>query len=109
MTACWTWCGRTSPPRSCRPPDASAVGRDAASVGQQLTGVIEDHHTVAKQAPALLRVEGDHARRFSVGGGGGRALRLVLTHDWFPWSSRRRDGTFLTTFSACRAKRWQST
>jgi hypothetical protein len=80
------------------------MGRDAASVGQELTGVIEEHHAIAEETPSLLGVEGDQVGRLTVGGGGGRARRLVLAHDSFPWSSLRIDGTFLTTFSESRVR-----
>ena len=52
-----------------------------AAVGEDLTGVIEEDHSVAQQAPALLGVDG-----YSVGGVmidrfGRWALRLVRAHD----------------------------
>src|SRR4051812_10035926 len=66
---------------SCRPPIQISGARDAASVGQQLAEVIEDHHTVAKQLPSLFGVEGHDAGGLVVRGVRGRTWRLVLTHD----------------------------
>ena len=53
---------------------------DDLAVGQQLTGVLEEHHAVAQQAPALLRVAGEGVGGLPVGSLGRGALRLVRTH-----------------------------
>src|SRR5258708_1207895 len=37
----------------------ATVGRDAAAVGQQFAGVLEQDHSVAEQAPALFREGGE--------------------------------------------------
>ena len=58
----------------------AAVRFDQTSVREQLAGVLEDDHAVAEQAPALLRVAGDHSSRIMVDSVGGRALRLVRAH-----------------------------
>lgn len=39
------------------------------SVRQELTGVVEDHHSVAEQTPALFRVEGHQLSRVSPAAG----------------------------------------
>ena len=56
-------------------PRCGAIG---AAVGEQLTGVLEDDHAVAQQAPALLGEGGQDAGGFVVGRLGGRAGWLVL-------------------------------
>jgi hypothetical protein len=43
-----------------------AVRGDGVAVGQQFTGVLEDHDAVAKQAPALFRVADKGPSRFAV-------------------------------------------
>jgi hypothetical protein len=56
------------------------VSGDAAPVGHELAGVVEDHYTVAQQTPSLLRVKGHEERGLMVGSVRGGTLRLVLTH-----------------------------
>jgi len=56
------------------------VSGDAASIGQKLAVVLEQHHTVAEESPPLLGVEGHQAGRVVVRSVRGWALRLVLTH-----------------------------
>jgi hypothetical protein len=57
------------------------------SVREQLAAVIEDHHTVAEQAPALLRVGGhDACGRVIVCVRRG-AWRPVQAHDTFPFTT----------------------
>lgn len=58
-------------------PCRAAVRRDRATVGQQFTGVVEDDHTVAQPAPALLRERGHHVGGVSIDGGGFRACWLM--------------------------------
>lgn len=65
---------------SCGLVRAGAGGGDDASVGEQFTRVREDHHTVAQEAPPLLGVGCHASRRIMIGGFGGRAGRLVVTH-----------------------------
>jgi hypothetical protein len=43
-----------------------AARLDDRSVGEQRAGVVEDHHAVAEQAPALFGMAGDHARSLAV-------------------------------------------
>src|SRR5258708_24952354 len=56
-----------------------AVRGDGIAVGEQFTGVLEDHDAVAQQAPALFRVSDKSPSRFvfpdtiSVSGGSMRA------------------------------------
>ncbi|HZB49076.1 MAG TPA: hypothetical protein VE547_08285, partial [Mycobacteriales bacterium] len=61
-------------------PGGAPVGLDAAAVGQQLAGVLERDHTVAEQAPALLRKARDRSGGLTVDGFGGGTLRVVLAH-----------------------------
>ena len=53
----------------CRP-----VRRDGISVGEQLTGVLENDDAVAEQAPALLRMADDRPGRLTIRAAGVRAL-----------------------------------
>jgi hypothetical protein len=61
-----------------------AVGRavrgDDPAVGEQLTGVLEEHDTVAQQTPPLFRVGSDHSGAVTVGGLGPGTSRLVDAH-----------------------------
>ena len=51
-----------------------------ASVGEDLSGVFEDDHSVAEQAPALLREGRDDACGIVVARVSGWTLWLVLAH-----------------------------
>ncbi|GAA4605836.1 hypothetical protein GCM10023195_20530 [Actinoallomurus liliacearum] len=62
--------------------EPSVVG-DAAAVGEQLAGVLEDDDTVAEESPALFGVVGDEACSVVVGGIRRWARRTVLTHRGF--------------------------
>src|SRR5215467_14615617 len=52
----------------------------AASIGEDLSGVFEDDHPVAEQAPALLREGCDDAGGVVVARVSGCTLWLVLAH-----------------------------
>src|SRR6266536_6013311 len=67
--------GERMPAKAGRP-----VRLDDLEVHQQLPGVLEHHHAVAQQAPALQRVPGDDPGRRVAGGLRGRTPRLVLAH-----------------------------
>ncbi|GAA4666980.1 hypothetical protein GCM10023347_19670 [Streptomyces chumphonensis] len=56
------------------------MGRDDLAVRQQLAGVVEQQDAVAQEAPALFGVVGHRVGGLTVGGVGGRARWLVLTH-----------------------------
>lgn len=58
----------------------AAVRCDAAAVGEQLAGVLEDDDTIAEQAPALLTEASEDSRGFPIGGFSRGAGRLVLAH-----------------------------
>jgi hypothetical protein len=58
----------------------TAVSWDAASVRQQLAGVIEDHDTIAEQAPSLFWVERHKTGRIVIRCVRRRTRRLVLAH-----------------------------
>ena len=60
-----------------------------ASVRQELAVVVEEHDSVAKQAPALLRMGGYRAGGVPVGGRRGRAPGKVVT---YPGSGGGRTG-----------------
>jgi hypothetical protein len=74
---------------------AWAVGRNGATVGQELAGVVEHDHAVAQQAPPLLRMEGDDVGGVAVRPVSWWALGSVWTHcappdllplpRWFAW------------------------
>jgi hypothetical protein len=54
------------------------VWRNDLSVGQQLPGVLEEHNSVAEQAPTLLWVVSDGVGRLPVRRFGRRAGRVML-------------------------------
>jgi hypothetical protein len=56
------------------------VGGDAAPVGEQFPGVVEDDDTVAEQPPALFGVGGHELGGLMIRSVRGGACRLVLTH-----------------------------
>lgn len=58
----------------------SAVGFYAATVRQQLAGVLENDHAVAEKAPSLLGVAGDDAGGVMIDRVGAWTGGLVLTH-----------------------------
>jgi DNA-binding CsgD family transcriptional regulator len=62
--------------RGGRQPVGRVVRRNHPAVGQDLAGVVEDDHSVAEQAPALLGVAGDSM--------GGAAVRAVSGWAWGP-------------------------
>jgi hypothetical protein len=53
--------------------------RNLSAVGQKLAGVVEEHHSVAKQAPALFWVSGHGAGGVTVGSGRRRTRGNVRT------------------------------
>src|SRR5215475_2173784 len=57
-----------------------AMRAHGASVGEDLSGVFEDDHSVAEQAPALLREGRDDACGIVVARVSGWTLWLVLAH-----------------------------
>ncbi len=61
------------------------AGRNLSAVGEKLAGVVEEHHSVAEQAPALFWVSGHGAGGITVGSSGHRTRGNVKT--------RRRPGT----------------
>lgn len=63
------------------------VGFRGVTVGGELTGVVEDHDTVAEQAPALLGVGCHDTCRRVIGCGRLGAWRPVLAHVTFPFPS----------------------
>jgi hypothetical protein len=65
---------------------------DHPPVGQQLAGVLEQHHAVAEQAPALVRVGGDDAGGFPATCVRGGARGLVGTHWEYLRSARSTSG-----------------
>jgi hypothetical protein len=54
------------------------VRGEAAAVGKQFAAVLEQHHPVTQQAPALFGVCDDDDGGRTVGAGGRGAARLVL-------------------------------
>src|SRR5215831_5058190 len=58
---------------------------DGRAVGQQFTGVLEDHDAVAEQAPALLGVADDGVRRFAIRIRRSRTGRRVWAHISASW------------------------
>ena len=79
-----------------RPPcprDRGTARRDHPAVRKDLAGVLEEHHAVAEQAPALLRMAGDDLRGVAVSRVGGGTFGLVRAHRGFPGLSTvsRRD------------------
>jgi hypothetical protein len=59
---------------------ARPVRRDDLAVRKELTGVVEEHHSVAEQAPTLVGVGDQDLRGVVIGGAGGRTRGLVLAH-----------------------------
>src|SRR5215471_18360630 len=78
------------------------VGRDYRPVGKQLPGVLEDHDTVAEQAPSLLRVADYRMCRLAVGCRGIRAGRCVRAHVSASWISYQT--TVYATWPADRTR-----
>jgi hypothetical protein len=58
----------------------TAVGLDAASVGEEFAGVLEDDDAVAEEAPSLLGVAGDDPGGVPVDCVSTRTGGLVLAH-----------------------------
>src|SRR5437660_1107775 len=56
------------------------VDGNTTSIGEQLTGVVEDDHAIAQQTPTPLRMERDQTRRVVIGSVRGRTPWLMLTH-----------------------------
>jgi hypothetical protein len=74
-------------------PDAGgAVRRDHAAAGKDLAHVVEHDHSVAQQAPSLLRVEGDGAGGIAVPVVGLGAWGLMGTHGSPPFWGYRCSG-----------------
>jgi len=61
-------------------PGGAPVGLDHRAVGEDLTGVLEDDHAVAEEAPALLGKGREDPRRFPIDGFGAGTGGLVLAH-----------------------------
>jgi hypothetical protein len=60
-------------------PRVRSVRGDHASIGKQLTGVVEEHDSVAQQAPALFGMGGYRAGGSTVRGRRGGAPGGVVT------------------------------
>jgi hypothetical protein len=63
------------------PKNGQRMRGERASIGQEYAGVIEQHDTVAQQAPPLLWMRRDDVSCFPVGSVGRRAPRPMQAHD----------------------------
>jgi hypothetical protein len=59
---------------------ARQIRGNGAPIGEEFTVVVEEHHSVAQQAPALLRVSGDGPGGIVVRGRRRRATGYVVTY-----------------------------
>jgi len=91
--------------------------RDATTVGQQLSGVLEQHDPIAKEAPPLLGVRDDDVCGVAVELRGRGARRSVRAHvrRWGGWCSdhlfvvpRNRLQVVLATSSVLRVSQMSS-